>query len=880
MSLFQFPNRRYPTVAGVIRMVILGVLVLAFAGAADSRTVENPKTAIMEKGTVPGLATAITPIVKYTAHNRGNIQLAIANNGTFGTAGGTIQDPFTGEPIASCVYPKNSDLVYLWVSAIWIGAIVGRDTLVSVGDEDFYVTRELWPDIPPFGDFQYKSIDPSSPFFDPEAYSEEDIICEYTDTIVDGNIVRPDPWDQKAHRPLGIKVTQRSMAWSYSYADDFILFDYRVRNISPTILRDVYLGIWVDGDVWHTSNRGPKGWNDDAVGYYRSHPGSCRDCEYEDSIRVAYHVDNDGDPDGNSWNAQSTPHAVGVRVVRTPADSLAYSYNWWIIDYGNESRDFGPRQAGTPADPFRSLGARLGTPEGDRNKYYLMRHREFDYDLLYTGLNHSLEGWLAPPQGADSMAAGYDCRYLLSFGPFDIHPGQSLPISFAWVGGENFHSSPTNYATYFDPGHPDALHATFDFSDLATNSRWASWVYDNPGVDTDGDGYRGKAVYCPFDSVLTEKDTVIDGQDTTIIEVDYTAVETCWVEGDGVPDFVGAGPPPAPKMWITPDVGTLRVRFNGLLSETTRDVFSNIIDFEGYRVYLGRDDRPQSFQLQASYDIENYNRLVLIDGKFTLTDIPFTPAQLQTIYGDLIGDPDFDPTGYSRSTPYVHPNAPESLFIFEPQDFNTSRFGIDTPIRKIFPNQAYPSNLIPELADASELTDDGYLKYFEYEIMIPDLLPSVPYWVNVTTFDFGSPVAGLPSLETSYLNGLHEAYALNSAEEVTQASHDVYVYPNPYRIDGGYNRDGLENREGIQTTDKARLLHFANLPCQCKISIFSIDGDLIKEIEHSASVGDATASHESWDMITRNRQLLVTGLYYYIVEGDGASIIGKFAVIK
>jgi len=112
------------------------------------------------------------PIVEYTAHNRGNIQLAIANNGTFGTLGGSIPDPFTGEAIPSCIYPKNSDIVFLWVAALWIGAVVGRDTLVSCANEDWYRTTEFWPDIKPFGDFQYKSMDESSAFFAEDAFSE------------------------------------------------------------------------------------------------------------------------------------------------------------------------------------------------------------------------------------------------------------------------------------------------------------------------------------------------------------------------------------------------------------------------------------------------------------------------------------------------------------------------------------------------------------------------------------------------------------------------------------------------------------------------------------------------------------------------------------
>jgi len=48
----------------------------------------------------------------------------------------------------SCVFPANSDLNYLYVAGFWIGAIAGRDTLVSIGVDDWvgsYV-MELWPD--------------------------------------------------------------------------------------------------------------------------------------------------------------------------------------------------------------------------------------------------------------------------------------------------------------------------------------------------------------------------------------------------------------------------------------------------------------------------------------------------------------------------------------------------------------------------------------------------------------------------------------------------------------------------------------------------------------------------------------------------------------
>jgi hypothetical protein len=52
-------------------------------------------------------------------------------------------------------------------------------------------------------------------------------------------------------------------------------------------------------------------------------------------------------------------------------------------------------------------------------------------------------------------------------------------------------------------------------------------------------------------------------------------------------------------------------------------------------------------------------------------------------------------------------------------------------------------------------------------------------------------------------------------------------------------------------------------------------GDLVKEIDHS----DATNGAEAWNLISRNNQKAVTGLYIYAVETpDGDKKIGKFLI--
>ncbi|MDH4035528.1 MAG: hypothetical protein OEV80_17170, partial [candidate division Zixibacteria bacterium] len=410
---------------------------------------------------------------------------------------------------------------------------------------------------------------------------------------------------------------------------------------------------------------------------------------------------------------------------------------------------------------------------------------------------------------------------------------------------------------------------------------WASWVYDNPGIDTDDDGYFGKYRVCCTDSIIQTVDTTIDGQDTTLTIIEYTACDTLFYEGDGVPDFRGAGPPPAPDIAVAPSPSSLVVRFNGLRSETTRDIFSQVVDFEGYRVYLGRDDRPSSFSMIASYDREDYNKLVFVDGEYLLLDIPFTIDSLRCLYADSCRDAEFDPEIYTHSSPFTHPQFPESTFVFEAQDYNVSDLGSQTPIRKRFPNQPYPSSLIPDSAQPEELTEEGKLKYFEYEMVIDGLLPTVPYYVNVTAFDFGSPISDLPALETSVVNGAQMAYALSSADQVATDGLEAYVYPNPYRIDAGYVDRGLESRlDRDEAEDRSHRIHFANLPAKCIIRIFTLDGDMVRELRHDMDPSDPTASHDQWNLITRNTQLAVTGLYYFVVESEDRTQIGKFGIIR
>jgi len=180
-------------------------------------------------------------------------------------------------------------------------------------------------------------------------------------------------------------------------------------------------------------------------------------------------------------------------------------------------------------------------------------------------------------------------------------------------------------------------------------------------------------------------------------------------------------------------------------------------------------------------------------------------------------------------------------------------------------------------------TEDGYFKYFEYEFEITNLLPTVAYWVNVTAFDHGSPATDLFPQETPVTLHARSAFPLHNYDAPLSGSDKVYVYPNPYRINEGYRRSyGYEGRgRDDLPDDKVRAIWFANLPPKCTIKIFTIDGDRVRTLEHDTDITDPTYSHQRWDLINRNYQRIVSGLYYWTVETpDGDTQMGKLVIIR
>jgi len=476
------------------------------------------------------------------------------------------------------------------------------------------------------------------------------------------------------------------------------------------------------------------------------------------------------------------------------------------------------------------------------------------------------------------VANGFDTRYLLSFGPFDVLPDSTLPLTFALVAGADFHTDPYNFNNYFDALDPEPWLKNLNLADFALNALWAGWVYDTPGFDTDGDGYRGKYR--------------IIGEDTA------------YYEGDGVPDYQGPPPPPAPAdLRYETSEGRIVLRWNGERTETTDDPFSFAPDFEGYKVYMSRTLRAEGFALLTSRDEIDWVRRKYkrITNKWLVNSNPLSLDSLKKLYDQT----SLDYRG----------------FAFHPDSFKECQ--TDMALREIILNEKDPSRLDTsyycfERFDANEKIDDTvaaylvdslgkevprvirrvnpyadpadtlfredgtpYAPYYEYEYVIDGLQVAEPVFLAVTAFDFGNPSAGLSSLESSPLANAIDVWPLNSGQAVNETRPKPGVYPNPYRLSDDYNVNGWENPRGLEPDgERARKVTFTNVPDTCTISIWSLDGDLVRRLDHASDPALSDATVAVWNLITRNTQSVKSGIYIYSIESRFGTDIGKLVIIK
>jgi hypothetical protein len=98
----------------------------------------------------------------------------------------------------------------------------------------------------------------------------------------------------------------------------------------------------------------------------------------------------------------------------------------------------------------------------------------------------------------------------------------------------------------------------------------------------------------------------------------------------------------------------------------------------------------------------------------------------------------------------------------------------------------------------------------------------------------------------------------------------VYVVPNPLVVTNGRTGSAV----GGDVSDQ---IGFFGLTKKCTIKIFSFSGQLVQTLEHDVDA----YSEVSWFQISRNHQMVASGVYFFTVvdAATGKLAKGKFVII-
>lgn len=409
----------------MVRRLLLTMILCLIAAPASARNEQPSEMAA-------GIAGFDTNIVWQT-HDNGYLRSTVTNYGYFGTVRDRLRDSM-GALVPVMESPANSGIEYLYEAGLWIGGVVGGDTLVSTGSLGFGIAHELY-------------ADGYEPGVRSDFLGDDEWTFVYGDTTTDPETVREDPYD-RVHRPLPIRVRQKTYTFDAFTYNGAVYMDLVVTNIGSRPITDAWFGWLVDPDVGHQDT--DDYWEDDITGHVQRTVSSAGQ---QLDVSAAWAMDNDGDPDSTGqFNDRSPKRAFGSMYLGGSPALTGESYNWWVPSLRREW-DWGPQRS--PGDLNR-FGGR-GFEAEDHFRYRLMSNGELDYAQPYAAIDRTAEGWVAPP--ADSIARnfadGFEIRFLHTVGAATIAPGDSVVIHWVWCVAPYAHVQPGWFEATFDAEDPD-----------------------------------------------------------------------------------------------------------------------------------------------------------------------------------------------------------------------------------------------------------------------------------------------------------------------------------------------------------------------------------------------------------------------------------------
>lgn len=828
-------------------------------------------------------------------HNVGNIWLNVTNFGLIGSQPGTRQ-PWSEAPSAQ--WPAPSKTEYLWSAGLWVGALkdgephvttsqfemefrptrgpLGRMYQAREGDTGGVRAPALYQDDDRDGPIDEDPLDGLDNDGDGRidedfaAISNQMFVCEYNDTDPAIPLLYPD------HTSLGLKVQQTSMAWDAGQRRDFIAFNYRITT--KHVLGQVYVGFFADPDI------GPPDLQarafDDMAGFWEGDVElSARPTRKRVHVSLGYMWD--ADADGGASEGYIGFAFLGLE--RTGFGTNANNRRVHPLGLHNYCSF-----AGTT--PFL-LG---GEPTNDAERYEI--------------LDGTAPGSLptGQPRGPRSSRSPNDHRFIVSAGPFgSLSPGDTLGITAALVIGRGF----------------EGLKEAAAQAQLAFDGAWTNCDRD-PTTGVDGretphcgpeeagrvypiggpDAARGERVV-PCDSLCRDQPMPWWQYMRCAVTVPHSGC--IWIDGDcdastGVDGneclihWFSDVPPPPPNMRLIAQENRVDILFDNR-SERTVDPVLDVVDFESYRIWRADDwsrpsgsdldtgPEPSMWRLLAEYDVVG-NGIGPDTGLESIRYVPDIPRHLIEFY---------------REWDWAHPALrPPQLPGFTEAQLDTA-LALARGVRYYRwvdpPFIAPPSESDPPCqtdGDCAPIHVGSTATFRRCDsrgrcrTAAAPPRPGMHYFYSVTATDHrlqsrrGTLVAAGPGLEGDPQSNFRFIDPPTHALQPWQyglADQEIYVVPNPATT-RSMAPWTLHPNNADPTGVK---IEFHHLPAaQGKITIFTVSGDMVKELPFDARSGNGTMP---WNLVNRNGQDVTSGVYLYTVEANDPRFkrfTSKFVVVR
>ena len=188
-----------------------------------------------------------------------------------------------------------------------------------------------------------------------------------------------------------------------------------------------------------------------------------------------------------------------------------------------------------------------------------------------------------------------------------------------------------------------------------------------------------------------------------------------------------------------------------------------------------------------------------------------------------------------------------------------------------------------------------------YEFLDREVKNGFIYFYSITAFDS----CGGASPELNGRRAAVEAEGVVPQLSATRSKHAVWVVPNPYR---GYaniaNRPSSWDLTPNATDPTGTHIDFLGLPAEkWTIKIFTVSGDLVAELHSGDAINESLRGtivgadgtvrpgyntqqdnpddgQARWNLISRNGQDVVSGIYLFTVDSHKGTQRGKFVVIR